>query len=208
MSDQTPAEILAEIRAERVALEKLQTTLGQRRRGNLGDRCGAATSSGTPCKRRPEIGGTRCFVHGGSSPIAREAAERRLRFGVGLAVDRLTDALSEHEHDVTCGTCGCNPSSRDPNTIRAAIAVLDRAGFGPGLTLHTTEEEVRVDEVRITVVDVDPEQLAEYKASDRALRAERAERRAKYNQEPEPEPKPKPKPDDRHRLLPDLETDR
>ena len=117
-------------------------------------------------------------MHGGSSPIAREAAERRLRFGAGRAIDRLTDALSEHEHDMTCGTCGCNPSSRDPNTIRAAIAVLDRAGFGPGLTLLTTEHEQRVGEVRITIVEPDAAQLEKYRASDRALRAER---RAKYN---------------------------
>ena len=200
MSDPTPAEILAEIRAERVALEKLQTTLGQRRRG---DRCGATTSAGTPCRRRPEIGGRRCFVHGGSSPIAREAAERRLLFGAGLALDRLLAAVSEHEHDGTCETCGCNASARDPNTLRAAVALLDRAGYGPGVKLqHTTEHEQRVDEVRVTIVEPSSEQRAYDEASDREVAGAGA-RTAKYNQEPEPEPKP-----DRHTVLIDLETDR
>ena len=200
MSDPTPAEILAEIRAEREALEKLQTTLGQRRGDLL---CGAATSAGTPCRRRPIRGGNRCIMHGGASPLARQEAERRLLLGASLSIDRLLDALSEHEHEGPCETCGCNPSSRDPVVLRAAMAVLDRSGFGPGLTLRTEEEEVRVGEVRVTIVDPDPEQLAEYEASDRALQAART---AKYNQElEEQEPKPG---DDRHRLLIDLETNR
>ena len=199
MSDPTPAEILAEIRAEREALEKVQIALKHPHRGAV---CGAATSAGTPCKRRPAPGGRRCYVHGGSSPIAREAAERRLLYGVSLALDRLLDALSEHEHEGPCALCGCNASSRDPNTLRAAIALLDRSGFGPGVTFRT-EEEVRVGEVRVTIVEPDPEQLAEYEASDRALRAAR---NAKYNQgleEQEPEPG-----DDRHTISIDLETDR
>ena len=204
MSDGTlisNTQILAEIRAEREALEKIKVDLEQPRRGAL---CGAKTSAGTPCRRRPIKGGTRCVLHGGGSPIAREAAERRLLYGVSLALDRLLDALSEHEHDGPCALCGCNPSSRDPNTLRAAIALLDRSGFfGPGLTLHTTEEEVCVDEVRVTIVEPDLEQQAYDEASDRALRAART---AKYNQElEEQEPEPG---GDRHTVLIDVETDR
>ena len=180
MSDGTlisNTQIPAEIRAEREALEQIKVTLEQPRLGAL---CGAKTSTGTPCRRRPIKGGARCVLHGGGSPIAREAAERRLLYGVSLALDRLLDALSEHEHDGPCALCGCNPSSRDPNTLRAAIALLDRSGFGPGLTLRTEEEEARVGEVRVTIVEPDPEQLAEYEASDRAALAART---AKYNQE-------------------------
>ena len=98
MSDPTPVEILTEIRAEREALEKLQTTLGQRRGDLL---CGAATSAGTPCRRRPIRGGNRCIMHAGASPLARQEAERRLLLGTSLALDRLLDALSEHEHEGT-----------------------------------------------------------------------------------------------------------
>ena len=202
MSDSTPAEILAEIRTEREALEKLQTTLGQRRRGDL---CGAKTSAGPPCRRLPIRGGNRCIMHGGGSPLARQEAERRLLYGASLALDRLLDALSEHEHDGPCALCGCNPSSRDPNTLRAAIALLDRSGFGPGLKL-TAEHEQRIGEVRVTIVEPDPEQLAEYEASDRAVAA--AVERNAYNQELE-EPKPEPEPeDDRHTVSFNLETDR
>ena len=199
MSDQTPlsnTQILAEIRAEREALEKLKTTLGQPRRGAL---CGAKTSMGTSCRRRPIRGGARCVLHGGGSPLAREAAERRLMYGVSLALDRLLDSLSEHEHDGPCALCGCNPSSRDPNTIRAAIAVLDRTGYGPGLTLHTEEVEP-VSEVRVHIIEPSSEQLAEYEASDREAAAAAAERN---NQDPEPE-QPQPT-DGRNALVIDLE---
>ena len=174
MSDGTlisNTQILAGIRAEREALEQIKVTLEQPRRGAL---CGAKTSAGTPCRRRPIKGGARCVLHGGGSPIAREAAERRLLYGVSLALDRLLDALSEHEHDGPCALCGCNPSSRDPNTLRAAIALLDRSGFGPGLKLqHTNEESDGVREVRLTIVDVDPEVKAQAEEEDRLIRARR-----------------------------------
>ena len=202
MSDGTlisNTQILAEIRAEREALEKIKVDLEQPRRGA---KCGANTSADTPCRRSPIKGGTKCVLHGGGSPLARQAAERRLLYGVSLALDRLIDVLSEHEHEGPCETCGCNASARDPVVIRAALGVLDRSGYGPNLTLHTTEEEVRVGEVRVTIVEPDPEQLAEYKASDRAAAVERNA----YNQElEEPEPEPEP---DRHTVLIDLETDR
>ena len=182
------------------SLERLlQATLGQPRRGAL---CGAKTSAGTSCRRRPIRGGARCVLHGGGSPIAREAAERRLLYGVSLALDRLLDALSEHEHEGPCETCGCNASSRDPNTLRAAIALLDRSGFGPGLKL-TAEDEQRIGEVRVTIVEPDPEQLSEYEASDRAAAA--AVERNAYNQELDPEPEQPQPTDGRNALVIDLE---
>ena len=180
------SQILKEIRAEREALEQIKFTLEQPRRGAL--LCGAKTSSGAPCRRRPIKGGARCVLHGGGSPIAREAAERRLLYGVSLALDRLLDALSEHEHDGPCALCGCNPSSRDPNTLRAAIALLDRSGFGPGLTLRTEEEEVRVGEVRVNIIEPSPEQRAADADSDREVAAmRRAERQVNSVESQEPE---------------------
>ena len=192
---------LTEIRAEREKLEQLKLTLGQSRRGAL---CGAKTSAGTPCRRRPIRGGRRCVLHGGGSPIAREAAERRLLYGVSLALDRLLDALSEHEHEGPCALCGCNPSSRDPNTLRAAIALLDRSGFGPGLKLTTLDREEEIREVRVHIVKPDPEQLAEYAASDRVALAART---AKYNQELEELEQPT-HVDGKNAVVIDLEADR
>jgi hypothetical protein len=40
--------------------------------------CGAKTKAETPCGLNPLEGGTRCKKHGGSSPQARKAAERRV----------------------------------------------------------------------------------------------------------------------------------
>ena len=191
---------LVEIRAERKRLEKLQLDLQQPRRGAL---CGAKTAAGGNCKRSPIPGGSRCVLHGGASPLARQEAERRLLLGVSFALDRLLDAVSEHHHAVPCPMCGCNPSRNDPNVLRAAVALLDRSGFGPGVTLSHTNEEHDIREIRVNIVEPDPSQLAEYEASDRAALAART---AKYNQElEEQEPEPG---DDRHTVSIDLETDR
>ena len=126
-------------------------------------------------------GGTRCVLHGGASPLARQAAERRLLYGVSLALDRLLDVLAEHDHEGPCALCGCSPLARDPVVIRAALGLLDRSGFGPGVRLeHSTEDRAALKEIRVRIVDVDQKQLAEYEASDKEVLAER---NARYNQE-------------------------
>ena len=40
--------------------------------------CGAKTRSGEPCRQRPMLGQRRCRMHGGSSPVALRAAQRRI----------------------------------------------------------------------------------------------------------------------------------
>lgn len=40
--------------------------------------CGAKTRSGEPCRQRPIRGGTRCRMHGGSTPRALAKANRRV----------------------------------------------------------------------------------------------------------------------------------
>jgi hypothetical protein len=52
------------VREERVRLCEL-------RRARNAARCGAKTRTGTPCRRRPELGRTRCRSHGGLSTGAR-----------------------------------------------------------------------------------------------------------------------------------------
>ena len=172
---ETPGEPLEEPLDETaIGPHTERVTLGQSRKDAL---CGAKTSAGTPCRRRPMKGGARCPLHGGGSPLARQAAERRLLYGVSLALDRLIDAVSEHEHEGPCELCGCSPLARDPVVIRAALGVLDRSGYGPNLTLRTEEEEVRVGEVRVTIVEPSPEQRAADEDSDREVAgARRAER--------------------------------
>lgn len=44
----------------------------------MNERCGAKTRQGGNCRRWPIAGGTRCKLHGGGSPRAKAAAQRRL----------------------------------------------------------------------------------------------------------------------------------
>jgi hypothetical protein len=43
-----------------------------------GPTCGAKTRAGHPCLNAPLTGGTRCRMHGGATPRARDAARRRV----------------------------------------------------------------------------------------------------------------------------------
>ena len=186
--DKTPDE--TSIANERVAI-------GHPRKDAL---CGAKTSAGPPCRRRPIRGGTKCALHGGASPLARQAAERRLLYGVSLALDRILDALEDHDHP-PCDHCGCSPSRADPTVLRAALGLLDRSGFGPGVRLqHSNEESIR--EIRVNIIEPSPEQRALDAESDREVAAMRqANANAVESQEPALESKDT-------SLVFDLETDR
>ena len=58
-----------------------------RRARNHGPRCGAKTRTGSPCKRKPELGKRRCRNHGGLSTGAR-TPEGRARALAALARGR------------------------------------------------------------------------------------------------------------------------
>lgn len=178
-----------------------KVNIGQPRKGAL---CGAKTSAGTPCRRSPMKGGTKCVLHGGGSPLARQAAERRLLYGVSLALDRLIETLSEHDHEGPCPACGCSPVARDPVVLRAALGVLDRSGFGPGLRLqHSTEDQEGIREIRVNIVEPDPKVLERDRASDRAALAER---NAKFNMELEEQAELDATSDGKNAVTIDLET--
>lgn len=92
-------------------------------------RCGALTVDGTPCARPPMKGQRRCHRHGGASPQARAVAQRRLAMAADYAIERLADVLED-------------PKASSADVIRAAVAVMDRAGYSPSLLLkHTTTSE-------------------------------------------------------------------
>ena len=203
-ADRDPSEVLAEIRQEREALEKLKLTLNPQRTRAL---CGAQTSGGSTCRRFPLKGAQRCALHGGASPLSRLAAEKRLLRGADLAIDRLLDAISEHEGENPCPTCGRINSSRDPAVLKASIALLDRSGFAPGVRLQHSNEESSIGEVRLTIVDVDPDEKAQMKEEDRLIRAR------VHSSRPEPlqledGDTEQPSTDGRNTLVVDLETDR
>lgn len=81
-------------------------------------RCKAnARTTGEQCANPPMMGQEVCRMHGGSAPQARKAAALRL---LELA-DPAISALSE----VVKG------APKESDRVRAATAILDRAGLGP-----------------------------------------------------------------------------
>ena len=58
------------------------------------DRCGAKTTAGTPCKRTPAPGLTRCYIHGGKSPQALAKGAERLALA---RAERTLESLGQTE---------------------------------------------------------------------------------------------------------------
>lgn len=100
-------------------------------------------TSGERCRQLAIPGGSVCVVHGGSAPAVKLAAQRRLIGMIDPAMTALLQAIRE-----------CDEW---PTKVRAAIAVLDRAGFGP-------TQSLRVDEKTSDYATLTTEQL-----KDRAL---------------------------------------
>ena len=101
-------------------------------------RCKAnARTTGDQCSNPPMMGQEVCRMHGGSAPQARKAAALRL---LELADPAIT-ALSEVVKD----------APKDSDRVRAATAILDRAGLGPSskIELEAKRWEDVVEEVSI-----------------------------------------------------------
>lgn len=85
--------------------------------------CLARRADGHYCQKRPESGQTVCNVHGGSTPASKAAVAARFAALVDPAISTLADVM---EHGVD-----------DAHRVRAATAILDRAGYQP-----TTKVEI------------------------------------------------------------------
>lgn len=96
--------------------------------------CGATARNGLPCRRYVGPGFTRCNLHGGATPLARQAATEALARAALPAAEAMFDIIDRFHHE-TCPTCGL-PNGDPTPVIRAAQIVLDRTGFGPSSTLH------------------------------------------------------------------------
>jgi hypothetical protein len=94
--------------------------------------CGATTRDGAPCRRAVKPGFTRCKLHGGDSPAARAKAEEFL-LAARVKSAGVLDRIVESYNATACDKCGRGDDVHA--VIRAAIAVLDRTGFGPRATL-------------------------------------------------------------------------
>lgn len=92
-------------------------------------RCNGTTRSGEQCKRAPLAGMTVCAFHGGSAPHIKNLAKQRLLAMTEPAFAVLMEVM-EGEAD-------------DDTRLKAALGVLDRAGYGPRSTItvdHRKEE--------------------------------------------------------------------
>lgn len=101
-------------------------------------RCTKRSKDGSQCKKAPIRGGTVCHMHGGGAPHVREKANQVLLQARDHAAAVLRDVMEAYQRD-PCEKCGY--SLQDPSpAIRAAIAVLDRTGFGPTASLKLSHD--------------------------------------------------------------------
>ncbi|MEV0153182.1 hypothetical protein AB0H57_05490 [Micromonospora sp. NPDC050686] len=119
-------------------------------------RCKAnARTTGDQCANPPMMGQEVCRMHGGSAPQARKAAALRL---LELADPAIT-ALSEVVKD----------APKDSDRVRAATAILDRAGLGPSSKIEVETPKWK-DVFHTVIVDEDgnaaPHELNRYAQPD------------------------------------------
>lgn len=98
--------------------------------------CRATGRNGLPCRRYVAPGFTRCNLHGGHTPLARQAAAEALARAALPGAEALFDIIDRY-HRETCPTCGY-PNGDPAPVIKAAFGVLDRTGFGPSATVQLT----------------------------------------------------------------------
>jgi hypothetical protein len=95
--------------------------------GQVHRRCSGHTrhgpNAGKPCGANPPRGSRLCIKHGGNRPEIRKAAKQRLLELVDPALAALHKVLT-------------NPEAEDSTKVRAAVAILDRTGFKPGLVVE------------------------------------------------------------------------
>ena len=104
--------------------------------------CGATThATGAACRRVLGPGQTRCHIHGGATPLARQATAERLAAAAFPAAAVLYDIVDAWRRE-TCPTCGFPTGDAAP-VIRAAVAVLDRTGFHPSATIEVKTTKTR-----------------------------------------------------------------
>lgn len=94
--------------------------------------CGKCTSrstrTGYPCRQFSVEGGPVCVKHGGSAEQVIKAAKLRL---IGLTHPAVHALYKVMMH----------PRTSDGDRLKAALAILDRAGLGPGASVEVTEKK-------------------------------------------------------------------
>jgi hypothetical protein len=101
--------------------------------------CTAIRRNGERCKKAPILGHHVCQTHGGGAPQVKRKAWETLQAGANPAavlLNRVVDDLYRR----SCPHCHRLPSVDPMPAIRAAVAVLDRAGYGPHAKLEVRQE--------------------------------------------------------------------
>jgi hypothetical protein len=97
--------------------------------------CRAHNRQGGRCRRYPVPGALVCKIHGGGAPQVQRSARQRLLEAADPAAARLVQLLESDDEAIA---------------VRAATALLDRAGHGPSSTqvqLDGGQVQYRIDGV-------------------------------------------------------------
>lgn len=113
-------------------------------------------ANGDPCGRPTVPGGTKCHLHGGSTPIAKYKAEQAMALLRMPAIEALHEVLelqlsiTRQYAENTCPTCGYPKGETEELQaiakvisviIRQAQTILDRTGLPPRAVLEVKQSD-------------------------------------------------------------------
>lgn len=107
------------------------------------ERCGARTRNGGTCRRWPIAGGTRCKLHGGGSPRAKAAAQRRLVEADARAALAYEGIKPIDDPIVELGKLA-NEVTGMKNGLAARVAALDSPVFTDAFGSEQVHAEIRL----------------------------------------------------------------
>ena len=142
--------------------------------GESNRRCTGTNRSGERCGRQAVLGAFVCPNHGGGAPQVLAAARRRLEALVDPAMEALLRALQAAP---ACPACGRADSDRDPNVLRAAQLVLDRAGFHPSLAVEVSHSDQGAPDYGAFIPDEQLRQMGQWISEAKARMEADAQRR-------------------------------
>lgn len=100
------------------------------------NRCTANSKQrGAQCDRYKTAGHSVCYYHGAESPQAKNKVDRLFALAADLALDVLVTELEQADNSA--------------DRIRAARAILDRAGYGPLRRIEITTDALEKELVKV-----------------------------------------------------------
>lgn len=147
-------------------------------------RCTAHNRQGERCARSPVIGATTCIMHGGATPLSRQAAQRRLAALVEPAIEALFSVLDSV--GPRCEHCG--RSDADANLITAAKTVLDRTGYAPRMQITLQQPERNFADLSVDALITELERMLTEARAMKAAQTPAIEGEIVYTEPPVPIP--------------------